>query len=235
MGEAEARKAVNELLKSGFVHHSYESERKMFQNLLLEDPEEVSFSKEAIEVNRLYKDMLGPSGLRSAKNAFIAFITLFCRMAISCGVDQEHSFALSDYYLNVIEKAQNTKEVSDLLTEAVHLYRSFADKRSFTGYSPPVARGMRYIQQHIYSPVTVKETAEAAGRDPAYFSRLFKKETGMRPSEYIEKTKLEEARRLLKEGNTSILEISEMMGFCSSSYFAKRFRQRYGQPPSKSE
>lgn len=233
MGEVEARKAVNELLKSGFVHHSYENERQMLQTLLTGDLKSVAVREEALEVTRLYKNMLGPSGLWSAKNAFIAFITLFCRIAIQCGVDQEQSFALSDYYLNIIEKMQSTKEVYDLLIEAVQLYRSFAVTRSFTDYSPPVARAMRYIQQHIYAPVSVKDIADASGRDPAYLSRLFKKETGMPPSQYIENIKLEEAKRLLAEGNASILDISEMLGFCSPSYFSKRFQRRYGQPPSK--
>lgn len=65
-----------------------------------------------------------------------------------------------------------------------------------------------------------------------HFSRLFKKATGLSPSRYFIRQRVEKARLLLQETDTSIIEIGMSVGYSSPSHFAQVFRRETGLPPS---
>jgi AraC-like DNA-binding protein len=98
-------------------------------------------------------------------------------------------------------------------------------------YSQPVTKAVRYIHAHLYDPVTVDEIAKYVHLNPRYFSTLFKKEVGTTPSQCIRAKKMSEALTLLQQGQYSITETAEMLGYCSLSYFSSEFKSVYGQSP----
>lgn len=62
-------------------------------------------------------------------------------------------------------------------------------------------------------------------------TRIFKDETGFTIQEYIEKSKLESALKLLKATNLPIKEISRLSGYPDQNYFCRVFRKQYGSSP----
>lgn len=66
---------------------------------------------------------------------------------------------------------------------------------------------------------------------PHYLCRLFKKETGMNFSDYINDTRIAHAKRLLSLTNDSIVEISAKIGFNNVTYFNRLFKKYTGQTP----
>lgn len=69
------------------------------------------------------------------------------------------------------------------------------------------------------------------GISPNYLSQLFKKHMNVGISEYITSQKIDESRKLLKETNLKIYEISDQLGFESSFYFSKVFKKITGLSP----
>ena len=69
------------------------------------------------------------------------------------------------------------------------------------------------------------------GISPNYLSQLFKKHMNVGISEYITSQKIDESRKLLKETNLKIYEISDQLGFESSFYFSKVFKKAEGVSP----
>ena len=63
--------------------------------------------------------------------------------------------------------------------------------------------------------------------------RKIKKKTGLSPSNYIQKKRLEEAAILIKKSDLSISEIAYRVGFNTISYFSRSFSAYYGYPPSQ--
>lgn len=57
--------------------------------------------------------------------------------------------------------------------------------------------------------------------------------TGQKPTEFIRIMRLKEAARLLKEGDMSVSEVVDRVGFSSTSYFNKRFKELFGVQPSQ--
>ena len=66
-----------------------------------------------------------------------------------------------------------------------------------------------------------------------YFSRKFKRETGMSPAEYIRKKRLQKAAVLLLTTGQDVKEIGASLQFCSHSFFSDCFRREYGVSPSQ--
>ena len=66
------------------------------------------------------------------------------------------------------------------------------------------------------------------------FSRLFKKETGLGFSKYLNSLRLQYAEQLLKSAEgKNITRVAESCGFDDSNYFSKKFKEVYGISPKK--
>ena len=65
------------------------------------------------------------------------------------------------------------------------------------------------------------------------FYQKIKGIAGVTPNEYINTYKLKKAAHLLRKGNIRINEICYMMGFSTSSYFAKKFTAQFGMSPTE--
>lgn len=90
-----------------------------------------------------------------------------------------------------------------------------------------------YINDNICEPLTLKDLAGRAGLSPFYFTRLFKKETGYTPHEYIILSRTNVAKFYLKSTTYSIKEICFSSGFSSESSFCTTFRKVCGMTPSE--
>ncbi|MCX2718475.1 helix-turn-helix domain-containing protein [Lentiprolixibacter aurantiacus] len=79
----------------------------------------------------------------------------------------------------------------------------------------------------------VSELAGAMHMSRSNLLRKVKKETGLSASQFIRKIRLQEAMELLRENTHTVSEVSYKVGFGSSSYFIKCFREQYGYPPGE--
>lgn len=69
--------------------------------------------------------------------------------------------------------------------------------------------------------------------NPSYLSTLFKKETGINFSEYTIHLRIDQAKNLLKNSDSSIQEISEEVGYSDYRYFCTIFKKMTGDTPLK--
>lgn len=79
----------------------------------------------------------------------------------------------------------------------------------------------------------VSELAEAMHMSRSNLLRKIKKRTKLSASQFIRQIRLQEAMDLLKEDSSTVSEISYQVGFGSTSYFIKCFREQYGYPPGE--
>lgn len=79
----------------------------------------------------------------------------------------------------------------------------------------------------------VSELAEALNMSRSNLLRKFRKQTQLSASQFIRKVRLEKSMDMLKETSFTISEVSYKVGFGSTSYFIKCFREQYGYPPGE--
>ena len=90
---------------------------------------------------------------------------------------------------------------------------------------------LQYIDLHFEENPSLAEVAEVIGKSPAYFSRFFKRSTGLYYSDYLNVRKVECAEMLLRFSNMSITDIGFSSGFNSLSNFLRVFKDSKGIPP----
>ncbi|MEI6783266.1 MAG: AraC family transcriptional regulator [Verrucomicrobiota bacterium] len=85
--------------------------------------------------------------------------------------------------------------------------------------------------ERLKHPITLAEWSRALGMNPVYFGRLFKKETGLRPMEWLNQRRLQMASQHLSSTSKSVAEIAQECGFADQFYFSRVFRHHFNQSP----
>jgi transcriptional regulator GlxA family with amidase domain len=88
------------------------------------------------------------------------------------------------------------------------------------------------MDANIREPISQEELASYVGLSRRQLQRLFQRYLSCTPSSYYLKIRLQQARQLLRQTSSSIVEISASTGFISSSHFSKAYKELYGHPPS---
>lgn len=91
----------------------------------------------------------------------------------------------------------------------------------------------RYIQQNLHKRITRDELSEHVHLNESYLSRLFHKETGMSPSDYILQERMKKAGELISETDEPIYEIANQLCYDNFSYFSKMFKKVYNITPQE--
>jgi len=94
-----------------------------------------------------------------------------------------------------------------------------------------IALARRYIEEHIADDVSLEDVAAHVFMNRIYFSRFFKKHTGMHFIAYITELRIEKAIALLKDPHNKASEISLGVGYHSKQHFYKLFKQHTGRTP----
>lgn len=91
---------------------------------------------------------------------------------------------------------------------------------------------LRYIEDNCFEKLSVSDLAKRCYYNTSYFSRIFKECYGMTLISYIQKKRIDEAVRLLRETDLSVEEICRSVGYSEKKHFYKKFREITGTTPS---
>ena len=90
-----------------------------------------------------------------------------------------------------------------------------------------------YIDKYLGEPLTVESIAKHFHYSRARLSTLYKNVTGVGIKETIDERRIQQAKILLIKKEKSVLQISEELGFSSSTYFTHKFTKTVGMSPTK--
>jgi len=111
------------------------------------------------------------------------------------------------------------------------LLKLLKEKHAAGAYSRHVSQAIVFILERYSGIVTLELAAGAIGLNPSYLSRIFKEETQSTFSEYVNRVRIDAARKLLGSGQYSIKQISNLAGFSTYNYFFKVFKEMTGVTP----
>jgi AraC-like DNA-binding protein len=87
------------------------------------------------------------------------------------------------------------------------------------------------LRQNHSSPPSLLNLARQVGLNDCTLKRGFRQVFGQTAFGYLHDYRIEQARRLLQEGNLNVTEAARSVGFANRSYFAAAFRKKYGVSP----
>ncbi|GAA0075656.1 hypothetical protein UT300005_00340 [Clostridium sp. CTA-5] len=91
---------------------------------------------------------------------------------------------------------------------------------------------LNYISENYREKITLESGAKSCNLSIFYFSKLFKRDIGMKFVDYINLYKIEKAKDLLVNTDMTIIDISINLGYDESGYFSKVFKKIVGVTPS---
>ncbi len=116
-----------------------------------------------------------------------------------------------------------------LMMLIARFYRDAIPQRGTTDNR--LTKVQRYIRQNLSRPLPLDELAEQASLCKDSLIRLFKRELGVTPVEYMLNKRIEQAQILLLTQRISIKEIALKLGFYHQSYFSSQFKAVTGMTP----
>ncbi len=102
-------------------------------------------------------------------------------------------------------------------------------------FAPPARHLLRakdLADSRYFEPLGVEDLARAAGLSRAHFSREFRRAFGEPPHAYLLTRRLERAAALLRNTDSSVLEICLLVGLQGVGSFTTSFTRTYGMPPT---
>ena len=138
---------------------------------------------------------------------------------------------MSDGYRSIYRQTTTVQVTSWLTTFTRRLSRIFTEHKKEHRHHV-VESVKKYIESHLQDKLNLNEVSAIFGISPNYLSTLFKKYNDCGYSEYITYRKIEEAKKMMSEGNQKIYEIASALGFESAFYFSKVFKKVEGISPT---
>lgn len=99
--------------------------------------------------------------------------------------------------------------------------------------SPVILAAVEYINNNLSARLKTTEVAEHCFVSKSTLTKHFQRELSVSVQQYLYDNLLSEASQILLKEDLSVLQVSERLGFSDQFYFARRFRAKYGVPPSK--
>jgi AraC family transcriptional regulator len=148
-----------------------------------------------------------------------------------CIISLKKSIIIPKYLRYIIDNFKTNKIPSEplvscyiqrMITELL-LISSDSNYEKFDS-SNPILDAIAYIENNYKTKISLEVLALNVNLSVFHFSRMFKKETGYSPHEYIIMVRLNEVKKLLKTTSLTIKEIAFTTGFNSESNFVTCFK-----------
>lgn len=172
--------------------------------------------------------------IREIKNGMIIQNTL-CRIAAEKGgVPPRYLHNISEKYILLIEYQVDpdvlNKEIGTMMLKE---YLDLVLRLSVKDYTQLIKSVAYYISENIQEPLSLSKIADYFHVNPSHLSREFKKETMVNLTDYINQQKINLAKLFLLQNDHTIMDVSDMLNYNSSSYFSKTFKKVTGISPKE--
>ncbi len=134
------------------------------------------------------------------------------------------------HFKHITDKFHAKEKCCSILNYILYEIIDFTKFKSSNEY---VVKMFNYIAEHISEKISLKDVAEYIHLSKEYTAYIFKRETGMTLSAYINEQKILISKKLILKENMTLTEISHHLNFVNYDYFSKTFKRYTGISPSE--
>lgn len=221
-------------------HYVYERElqnlmrngdREKLKVLLL--PRDTSTAALAQKHSVFEERVLGKNSIRAERNLIITLNVMFRQAAIDSGLPPLYVHSISEDIVRKIDNANDRESLMRIVEQMIDNYCNSINNIAYQNHSVNVVKVQKYIISNKSEKITLETLCGLTGLDESYLCRLFKRECHMTINEYIQTQRTNEAKWILASSDTPIIEIANLLGYSSQSYFCSVFKRIVGVTPSQ--
>jgi AraC-like DNA-binding protein len=121
--------------------------------------------------------------------------------------------------------------LKSLLVRIIDAQRADKEEKSDLKLNDHLFKIKKYIQEHLHENIKVEDLASIANMSESSVYRLFEEHFQLTPGNYLLNVRLNMAKSLLLQPNTTVSEVAYQCGFNSVSYFVKQFKSQHNCTP----
>ena len=167
------------------------------------------------------------------KSRTLELCTLLSRASVDGGADFDKIVGLNSKFLSQISSIKTIDDLSYWVTHMLDIFTQNISKYNDSKNPVLIQKCISYIHNHYKESLNLETVANIVHLNPSYFSSIFKKEIGLSFSSYLNKVRIDHSKLLLKDTDSSIVDIALEVGFEDQSYFSKVFKNLTNMTPKK--
>lgn len=160
-------------------------------------------------------------------------LNTFVMLLRSHGLERAHQEGLAARFAARADLFGTAADLLGFLRSTVETELDAAVEERRQAESKPIRKAKHYILQNYSQALTLEALGSMSGFSPAYFSTLFKKETGSGFAEFLAKVRMDKAKELLKETDLRVDDVCRDVGYSDLKHFAKSFKKATGLKPGE--
>lgn len=165
------------------------------------------------------------------KTRMMELCSLLSRAAVEGGADLREMLSFNYLLFEDLKSINNLDNLSFWMLKVLDYYTECVVQIPSSKNKDIIKRAISYINSYYTHPIKLDDVANHVHMNASYLSTLFKRETGVPFSEYVQKIRIEEGKCLLTNTQDSIPSIAISVGFNDQSYFTKVFKKLTGLTP----
>ncbi|WP_027857610.1 helix-turn-helix domain-containing protein [Marinobacterium jannaschii] len=136
-------------------------------------------------------------------------------------------------YVRFIRRQLQTDQQSPLIQRQILVLLVEMLCQRFAAVRPDqrVFQARSFIERHFAATLSLDELARQVNLSPRQLTGLFRQQLNTSPGQYQLQLRMEQAQRLLRQGQMSVQQVAEQVGYASLSAFSDRYRRFYGCSP----
>lgn len=164
----------------------------------------------------------------------MSIINCLIRLMQQQDLDLSAMFGTDEMYGKVIYGNMKPEEFASVITEVGCRMNEAMNRERDKTAKKVILEAKQYILDHYQDPeLSVDVMCRQLHMSPAYFSTVFKRETGQTYIAYLTEVRLDKAVELLNTTDDKTYVIAQKVGYQEQNYFSYVFKKRFGISPTK--
>ena len=205
-----------------------DEKNRLFRDALLSYKEETAISlvKEILAAPQNYKDF-------EASLLHLAVTLNSCFNTIGTNHGMEISFHFHTF-MEALYGMEHLSEIEQYFSQMIHMVCKRMEETRQSKHDILIQRSMELIEnQYSDQNLSATTVAKEMGLSSIYFGKVFRQAVGKSIAEYINDTRMQHAKELLRSTQSSLHDIVQAVGYTNTSYFCTLFKKKNGVTPNE--
>ena len=164
----------------------------------------------------------------------LSLVSCITRLVQQYDLDLRQIFDTDKGIAGLLESGGTEGEFALWLFQVACRMNEALNRRRDTAARQVIEEAKQYIQEHYQEPdLSVEQICRQLHLSPAYFSTMFRRETGKTCVAYLTDVRLNKAVELLNQTSDKTYVIAQKVGYQEQNYFSYVFKKRFGVSPTK--